>query len=544
MNPHSGGLTARELYRILRETVERERGRGEPRVYEYPEEMMLVNAILSFMFNGRHHVVIYEVENFENLFDYATVFLRLDQAMALRVLGRHVRFITIASYPHDRDIADEVLAARDRGFTPVVAYFVGDFLPSGDTASPDYKSLTRALSMALFSKACYVILFTSNPVVLYDNVPLARYGVLVRDFAPRIIGGRYSDKAKYVSTVGFRRVLGMKPGEIAEYLKRRRLPTPHTIEEVVRDITFSELVLPESVKTFLRVNVVNPLRRDFTLLSSLLLIGPAGAGKTTLGYAIARELGVPAYTVRVELMASKWLGETEKMANETLLLVNDRSPAVVIFRDAELILGERRGGGGEETLVFERVRAIISSWLRSEKRRFLAVFTISDPRRVPEYILYDATFGVFKLPILPPLQREHRKALLTLFLSKLARRYSLHFDPLDTSIEEALNTVAEETWAFTPRELQDVARTAVNLVLDRGEKAITKEAIQTARKFKEIDRVARVEVMKETVRACKKVGIPEPLLQDVYRFEEEVEKLKAMAISEEARMRSLARIMH
>ena len=538
MNPKRSIIE--EFYRIIKEEREKEKA-GQPQIYKHPEEAVLVNSILAYLLNGNYNVIIYEVENFENLFDYADIFLRLKNANSITVFGREFKFITVASYPHEEDIVDAVYNAIQEGLTPIVAYFVGDFL-HGETSSSDYKELSRLLSMALFNKTCYVIMFTTNPIVLYDNIPLARYGILVKDLAPRIIRKFHPDKAKYVSMIGFRRVLDLSHEKIDEYMRKRRLPTPHTIEEVTRDISFKEIILPPSIKNFLKINVINPLRKEFTLLSSILLIGPSGAGKTTLGYTIARELGVPAYIIRVELMSSKWLGETEKMANQTLLLANDRSPAVIIFRDAELILGERKGGG-EESMVFERVRAIISSWLRSSKRRFFAVFTISDPRRIPEYVLYDATFGVFKLPILPPLRREYRKAMLTLFLSKLAKQFNLGFDPLKHSVDEALETVAEETWAYTPRELLDIARTAVNIAIDRGERNLSKEVIQMARKFKEIDRVARVEIMKETVKACKKVGIPEPLLEDIFKFEEEVEKLKAMAISEGAKKRSLAKIM-
>jgi AAA+ superfamily predicted ATPase len=528
-----------ELYRLFRKKREEQKYTA---IFRNAEEYLLVAGILGPMLDRRYHVIIYEVENFENLFDYADIFQRLRNVKSLDMFGYDLHFITVTTYPHEEDLVDAVQGAIEDGLTPIVAYFVGDFLPSEEAGSSDYKDLIRVLSMALFKKLCYVILFTTNPVVLYDNIPLARYGILMKDLAPRLIKKYHSDKAKFATTVGFGKVLRMAPDEIVNYIRQRKLPMPHTMEEITRDITFKELILPPSLKEFIKINVINPLKRDITLLSSILLIGPPGSGKTTLGYAIARELGVPAYIIRVELMSSKWLGETEKMANQTLLLANDRSPAVLIFRDAELILGERKGGGGEEAMVFERVRAIISSWLMSGKRRFFAVFTISNPKRVPEYVLYDATFGVFKLPILPPLKKEERKTMLSIFLSKLARQYDIYFDPLRESVNEALDTVAEETWAYTPRELFDIAKTAINITLDKGEKVLSKETIQLARKFKEIDRVARVEIMKETVRACKKVGIPEHLLSDVYKFEEEVEKLKALATAEEARKRSLVKL--
>jgi len=533
-----------DIYRLFKSRKGgEEEGKVEiTKIFNSQEEYLIVATLIGTIISKNIYLAIYEVENFENLFDYADVFLRLRNASPIRMFKQRLKFITITSYPHEEDIDEAVEVAVHEGYKPIVAYFVGDFLPSGETSSKEFKELTRTLSQALFNRICHVIFFTTNPMILYDNITLARYGILLKDHAPEIVARFHPEKAKWATTVGFSKVIKMNESDLLTYLANRKLPTPHTLEELKRDTSFKELILPISIKDFIRVNIINTLKRDITSISSILLLGPSGSGKTTLAYAIAQELGVPAYVVRVELIGSKWLGETEKIANQTLLLANDMSPAVVVFRDAELIMGER-SGGGEESMVYERVRAIISAWLRSSKRRFFAVFTISNPKQIPEYILYDATFGVFKLPVLPPLDVESRKAMLKLFLGKLAKKYNLHFDPLSQSVEEALDTVAEKSWAYSARELMEIAKIAVNLTLDKGEKAITKEIIQLARKYKEIDRIARVEIMKDTVNACKKAGMPGNFLADIYRFEMEVDKLKAEAMKEEYEKKSLAKLI-
>jgi len=510
------------------------------KLFENREEYVITASIIATILENDIHVAVYEVENYENLFDYADIFMRLSNAGVVPFFGREFKFITVTTYPHSEDIVLAVEEATSGGFKPIVAYFMGDFLPGSETSS-DVKELVKVLSKALFNKECYVILFTTNRMILYDNITLSRYGVVIKDYAPKIVSAYSSDKAKYANSIGFIKLLKMNNESISKYIKNRRLPTPHTLEELERDMTFKELILPPSIKDFLRVNIINTLKRDFTSLSSLLFLGPSGSGKTTIAYTLARELGVQAYVMRVELLGSKWVGETEKMTNQTLLLANDLSPAVVVFRDAELILGEREEGA-EESAIYRRVRSIISTWLRSSRRRFFAVFTISNPKQLPEYILYDATFGAFKLPVLPPLNKGDRKAMLTLFLTKLAKKYNLVFDPLSESVDEALNVVADETWTYTARELMEMAKIAINLALDRNEKVVSKEIIQLARKYKEIDRIVRVEIMKETVKACKKVGLPEDLLNDIYRFEQEVEKLKAQALAEESKKRSLAKL--
>ena len=530
-----------EIYKMIKEKKEKEKV-SIANVFVNQVEYLILGSLLKVVLSSNSNLIVYEVENYENLFDYAHLFMRVRNVRHFNIFGKSFTFIPVISYPHNVDLTEAVDVALEEQTIPVVAYFVSDFIPSSEGASSsDMKELTKILAQALFNKTCYVILFTTNIMVLYDNIPLARYGVLIKDIAPRIIREAYPKKAKYVSIVGFGKLLTKKSEEIEEYIRKRKLPTPHTIERLARDIKFDELILPDPIREFLRVNIINPLKTDYTLVSSLLFVGPPGSGKTTLAYTIAKELGITAHLVRVELMGSKWFGESEKIANQTLLLLNDRAPTVAVFRDVELILGERRRGG-EEAMVYERIRAIISTWLRSPRRRFIAIFTVSDPKHLPDHVIQDATFGLFKLPILPPLKSIERRQMLILFFRKLAPIYGLRFDPLKESISEALDAVAEETWAYTPRELLDVAKTAINITLDRGLKEITKEAIQLARKYREVDRISRVELMKDAINICKKVGIPEPLLVDIYRFEEEVEQLKARAYAEESKKRSLAKI--
>lgn len=515
--------------------------KAEEVVFKKKEEYIIVGTIIKTIFERDLRLVLYEVENFENLFDYADLFKRLHNVGPTTFFGRDVKIIAVTTYPHNFDVTDAFMVTTKDGFIPILAYFVGDFIPGSDTGSSDIKELNKVLSLVLFNKVGYAILFTTNSMILYDNIPLSRYGVKLRDIAPKVVAMIHPEKTKYAQVVGFGKLISLDTSAIESHIRSRKLPTPQTLDEISRDITFKELILPPTLKEFLRVNIINTLKRDVTSIPSILLVGPSGSGKTTLAYTIAREIGIPAYVVRVELIGSKWLGETEKIANQTMLFINDRAHVVAIFRDAELIFGERKGGS-EDSMVYERVRSIIASWIRSERRRFFTVFTISNPSELPDHVLHDATFGIFKLPILPPFNKEDRKAMLSLFLRKLANKYDLVFDPLNESVNEALDVVAEETWAYTPREMMDVASIAVNITLDKGEKVINKENIQLARKYKEVDRRGRVKLIQDTINACYKVGLPESLLIDVFKFEQEAAKLMALATSEEARKRSLAMI--
>ncbi|MEM1694428.1 MAG: ATP-binding protein [Ignisphaera sp.] len=508
----------------------------ELKVFNNTFEMTIFSSLIKTVLDSGANVVIYEVANYENLFDYADLFNRVRSAREITLDGKKISVIPVTRIPHNVDMMEAVEMSVSNGAIPIIGYFVGDFVHS----EHDIKELNEVLMSALFNKVCYVIMFTTNQMIVYDNVPVSRYGVVIEDIAPKIIAEEFPDKRRFADVIGFSKLISMNSEKIAEYATKRKLPTPHTIKFLEKDITFEEMVLPEALKEFIRLNVLTPLKHDFTSVPSLFFIGPHGSGKTTLAYTIAHAVGVPSYLVYVELMTSKWLGESEKIANQTMMMINDRSPVVAVFRDVELLIGGR--GMSEDSMVYERMRSIISSWIRSDRRRFVAVFTVSNPREVPDYVLQDATFGVYKLPILPPLTPSDRRTILSNFIRKFSKVVNLGFDPLKQSVSEALDTVAEETWAFTPRELMLIARIAVQIAKEKNLREVGKESIQLARKYVDVDRIARVELMLEAVKACRKVGVPESLAVEVYRFETEVEKLKAEAHAKEAKKRALVSI--
>ncbi|MEM4787824.1 MAG: ATP-binding protein [Ignisphaera sp.] len=510
----------------------------KPKVFNNTFELTIFGSLIKTVLESGANVVIYEVANYENLFDYADLFTRVRNAGEITIDGKKISIITVTSLPHKVDMMEAVEMALSNGAIPIIGYFVGDFIHS----EHDIRELNEVLMNALFNKICYVIMFTTNQMILYDHIPVTRYGVVINDIAPKILSEEFPEKKRFADIVGFLRVASMDNRGILEYIRKRKLPSPHTIKSLEKDITFEEIVLPETLKDFIRMNVITPLKHDFTSIPSLFFIGPHGSGKTTLAYAIAHAVGVPSYLVYVELMTSKWLGESEKNANQTMMMINDRAPVIAVFRDVELLIGGGKNSSSEDSMVYERMRSIISSWIRSDRRRFVAVFTVSDPRSVPDYILQDATFGVYKLPILPPLTPSDRRAILSNFIKKFSKMNNLGFDPLKQSVSEALDIIAEETWAFTPRELMLIAKIVIQIAKEKNLKEINKESIQLAKKYVDIDRIARVELMLEAVKACRKVGIPESLAVEVYRFETEVEKLKAEAHAKEVRKRALISI--
>ncbi len=120
--------------------------------------------------------------------------------------------------------------------------------------------------------------------------------------------------------------------------------------------TLSTLTLPPSLEARVRdllreVSQWEALDREgVPRRQRLLLHGPPGCGKTSVASALARELGVPLATVRVDSIMSSYLGETggnlrrvfDYAAHERVVLLFDEFDAVGKERDDPSDHGELR----------------------------------------------------------------------------------------------------------------------------------------------------------------------------------------------------------
>ena len=113
-----------------------------------------------------------------------------------------------------------------------------------------------------------------------------------------------------------------------------------------------DCVLPEQRKrkTILE-HGMRPLRK-------LLLVGPPGTGKTMTASALSGELGLPLFTIRLDGLFTKYLGET---AARLRLIFEEiqRTRAVYLFDEFDALGGERSAGNdvGE-------VRRVLNSFLQ------------------------------------------------------------------------------------------------------------------------------------------------------------------------------------
>jgi SpoVK/Ycf46/Vps4 family AAA+-type ATPase len=130
------------------------------------------------------------------------------------------------------------------------------------------------------------------------------------------------------------------------------------------DLRLTDLVLDKSVANGLERVVVEHRQRDklaargFRSVRKLLFIGPPGTGKTMSAGALAGELRLPLFTIRLDGVITKFMGETAAK----LRLVFDAmvtTPGIYFFDEVDALAGERSRGNdvGE-------IRRVLNSFLQ------------------------------------------------------------------------------------------------------------------------------------------------------------------------------------
>lgn len=112
------------------------------------------------------------------------------------------------------------------------------------------------------------------------------------------------------------------------------------------DARLSELSLDKSVRDRLDRVIVEHRQRDrlvergFAPLRKLLLVGPPGTGKTMTAAAMAGEFHLPLFTIRLDGLITKFLGETAGKLRLIFDALTD-TPGVYLFDEIDALAGER-----------------------------------------------------------------------------------------------------------------------------------------------------------------------------------------------------------
>jgi transitional endoplasmic reticulum ATPase len=100
---------------------------------------------------------------------------------------------------------------------------------------------------------------------------------------------------------------------------------------------FDQLGGLEEVKRDLRETVVAPMRAGELRLvpQGILLMGPAGTGKTRLAKALAKESAVTFVELNLSKIFSKWVGDTERRLERALQAIIAWRPCIVFVDEVD-----------------------------------------------------------------------------------------------------------------------------------------------------------------------------------------------------------------
>ena len=130
------------------------------------------------------------------------------------------------------------------------------------------------------------------------------------------------------------------------------------------DVLLSDMVLSSELREKIERIILEYRQREklrrfgLTNRRRVLIEGPSGTGKTMTASAIASELGLSVFTVRMDKLISKYMGETSSKLREVFDMI-EQQPGVYLFDEFDAI-------GADRTLDNEvgEMRRILNSFLQ------------------------------------------------------------------------------------------------------------------------------------------------------------------------------------
>ncbi|MGO3778046.1 MAG: AAA family ATPase [Canibacter sp.] len=237
------------------------------------------------------------------------------------------------------------------------------------------------------------------------------------------------------------------------------------VEETHAKVSLRELIAPAELVTQIKQVIAeqrqrkNLLDHGFAPAHRLLLEGPPGTGKTMTATVLATELSMPMFTVRLDSLLSKFMGETASK----LRLVFDavaRNRAVYLFDEFDALGADRSGNDV------------------GEARRILNSFLVFLEEASPESIVLAATNH---RSILDKALFRRFDAVLTYDLPDARQAVAVMKARLGSLVTgTSMAKLSEYTSGLSHAELVKASESAAKVVLMRGETHVDREDLITA----------------------------------------------------------------
>lgn len=230
----------------------------------------------------------------------------------------------------------------------------------------------------------------------------------------------------------------------------------------------------QEIKRDLHETVIEPLRTGQTRIvpQGLLLMGPAGTGKTRLARALAKEAGVTFVELQPSKIFSKWVGDTERRLERALTAIIGMSPAIVFIDEIDQAVSRGESGdNGVNNRVFKRLMEVMAEttlrgkvlWCCATNRADLLDAALLRPGRLDK-----------KIPILAPDTNE-RSAILSV-LTKAA----FIGDGATLPTDEQYRQIADQMENYTGAEIEGIVGKAVQLRARSHDQLPITDALQMA----------------------------------------------------------------
>ncbi len=144
-------------------------------------------------------------------------------------------------------------------------------------------------------------------------------------------------------------------------------------------VRLSDMTLAEDVRAKLQRVLHEQRQRErlahhgFSPIHRLLLVGPPGTGKSMTASTLAKELSLPLFTIRLDALISRFMGETSAKLR-VIFDATKKTRAVYLFDEFDA-LGAERGAGNDV----------------GEARRILNTFLLFLDETMPESLVVAAT---------------------------------------------------------------------------------------------------------------------------------------------------------
>ncbi|WP_137802555.1 ATP-binding protein [Kocuria sp. 2SI] len=276
----------------------------------------------------------------------------------------------------------------------------------------------------------------------------AGHHVLANDIKKAVDASREGETAGKITT------LAQPRGELAEL-----------VEATHPDVRLRELVAPVELTDQIKQVLAeqrqrkNLLEHGFAPAHRLLLEGPPGTGKTMTASVLATELAVPMFTIRLDSLLSKFMGETASKLRLVFDSVAQRR-AVYLFDEFDALGADRAGNDVGEA------RRILNSFLvfLEEASCESLVLAATNHRAILDKALF-RRFDAVLTYTLPDARQA--AAVIKARLGTLARGTSMA-------------KLGEYTAGLSHAELVKAAETAAKTILMRGETEVQRDDIIAA----------------------------------------------------------------